>query len=67
MSKKMQAEFDANFFDYKPLADFLLDYVCEMYSIREVIALLKSAGYTRAQLLYLRFDDIDISAVFDHD
>ncbi len=63
----MQKEFDANFFDYKPLADFLLDYVCEMYSIRKVIVMLKSAGYTRAQLQFLQFDDIDISAVYDHD
>jgi hypothetical protein len=54
-------------FDYKNLADLLLDFTIDMYGIREVIQMLKSAGYTRADLLYLQFDDIDISAVYDKD
>jgi hypothetical protein len=63
----LRKEINMDKFDYKSLADLLLDFTIDMYGIREVIQMLKSAGYTRADLLYLQFDDIDISAVYDKD
>jgi len=65
MSKQIQKEFDSNFLDFESLAGSLLDALCQLHGVLFVISLLKDLGYTRAEIQYLQFDDVNISEVFD--
>lgn len=69
MSKQMQKEFDSNWISKEEfllsVVNVLLDYLCDVYTPREVVELLASAGFTRGDCQDLRFDDDTISSVFD--
>ena len=49
--------------DYKELADYLLDYLCDANGSDEIIELLIQAGYDADQLEDLGFDRKDIELV----
>ena len=54
-------------FDYKTLADTLLDFLCELNSPNETIQQLKGYGYEKEDLCYLGFDVDAIKVAFEED
>lgn len=51
--------------DFESLADSLLGMLVELHGVLYVISFLKQLGYTRAQIIALQFDSINVSEVFD--
>lgn len=54
-------------FDNKKLEllEMLIDDRCEMYGIRNTISLMVDNGFTREELLEMKFDEEDVDAVLE--
>ena len=53
--------------NYESIANYLIDYLCELYSPKETIALLSRAGCDENQLIELRFDAADVRQVLEEE
>lgn len=51
--------------DYKDLADFLLDYLCLLQDLDDVIQILVGVSYDAEQLEELGFDRADINRILE--
>ena len=48
------------------LLDSLLDFRCELYGVRNTIALLMDLDLSKEEIIDLGFDDTDVEYVFAH-
>jgi hypothetical protein len=50
---------------HQRVADFLLDFHCELYGVSETVVFLKSSGFTKQECLALHLDASVVETIFN--